>query len=245
MVGYLSFTDHIAPAEKALLDAITTLHDGGIKDLVIDIRYNGGGYLDIASELAYMVAGPGPTAGQTFYNQQFNAKYPSTNPVTGEPLTPTAFHTQTLGLSVTAGQALPTLNLSRVFVLTGPSTCSASEAVMNGLRGVNVQVIQIGTTTCGKPYGFYPQDNCGTTYFSIQFEGVNDMAFGDYADGFVPGGVFKGCTVADDFTAMLGDPVEGRLAAALAYRSNGACPAAAQVRCRRSLAGRGHRRHAR
>ena len=35
----------------------------------------------------------------------------------------------------------------------------------------SVQVFQIGSTTCGKPYGFYPQDNCGTTYFSIQFQG--------------------------------------------------------------------------
>ncbi len=57
---------------------------------------------------------------------------------------------------------------------------------MNGLRGVNVQVIQIGTTTCGKPYGFYPQDNCGTTYFSIEFRGVNAQGFGDYPDGFSP-----------------------------------------------------------
>jgi hypothetical protein len=44
----------------------------------------------------------------------------------------------------------------------------------DGLRGVGVEVIQIGTTTCGKPYGFYPFDNCGTTYFSVQFKGVND-----------------------------------------------------------------------
>jgi hypothetical protein len=56
-----------------------------------------------------------------------------------------------------------------VFVLTGGGTCSASEAFMNGLRGVGVEVIQIGSTTCGKPYGFYAQENCGTTYFSIQF----------------------------------------------------------------------------
>ena len=50
-----------------------------------------------------------------------------------------------------------------------------------------MQVIEIGSTTCGKPYGFYPQDNCGTTYFSIEFRGVNDQGFGDYTDGFSPG----------------------------------------------------------
>ena len=66
---------------------------------------------------------------------------------------------------------MPALDLERVFVLTTASTCSASEAIINSLRGINVEVIQIGSTTCGKPYGFYPQDNCGTTYFTIQFAG--------------------------------------------------------------------------
>jgi hypothetical protein len=95
-----------------------------------------------------------------------------------------------------------------------------------------VEVIQIGSTTCGKPYGFYPADNCGTTYFSIQFKGVNAQGFGDYANGFSPSNTFgtpdaivPGCSVADDFTRALGDPLEGRLAAALAYRQGQACPA--------------------
>ncbi len=93
-----------------------------------------------------------------------------------------------------------------MFVLTGNGTCSASEAIINGLRGVDVQVIQIGATTCGKPYGFYPQDNCGTTYFSIEFKGVNAKGFGDCADGFSPAtparlpAQLPGCSVADDFT---------------------------------------------
>ncbi len=103
---------------------------------------------------------------------------------------------------MTAGQALPALNLSRVFVLTTASTCSASEAIINSLQGVNVQVIQVGSTTCGKPYGFYPADNCGVTYFSIQFQGVNAKNFGDYPDGFTPqntiavqGVLLPGCSV--------------------------------------------------
>ena len=56
--------------------------------LILDDRYNGGGFLDIASELAYMIAGPGITAGRTFEMLQFNSKHPSTNPVTGDPLQP-------------------------------------------------------------------------------------------------------------------------------------------------------------
>ena len=234
-VGYLLFNDHIATAEAELVQAIDNLQAAGVTDLVLDIRYNGGGFLDIASELAYMIAGRGPTAGRTFDLVTFNNRYPTTDPISGQPLTPTPFHSVSQGFSssIPPGQPLPSLNLGRVFVLTGPDTCSASEAIINSLRGVNVQVILIGSQTCGKPYGFYPQDNCGTTYFSIEFKGVNALGFGDYSDGFVAqnttsatGVQVPGCSVADDYAHALGDPAESRLAAALAYRaSNGtACP---------------------
>jgi carboxyl-terminal processing protease len=236
-VGYMLFNDHLATSEPALVTAFTTLQNAAVIDLVLDIRYNGGGYLDIASEVAYMIAGPGPTTGQTFELTQFNSKYPTTDPVTHMAIVPVPFHSTTQGFTASpaAGIALPTLNLLRVFVLTGPDTCSASESIINSLRGVNVQVIQIGSTTCGKPYGFYPQDNCGITYFSIEFRGVNAANFGDYTDGFsplnapAPAGVgLPGCSIGDDFTHALGDPAEARLATALNYRNLGAasCPAA-------------------
>ncbi len=240
-VGYMLFNDHLATAEPALIAAINTLSAASISDLVLDIRYNGGGYLDIASELAYMIAGPGPTGGKIFDQVRFNAKHPTIDPVLDTPIAPTPFHSTAQGFTASpaAGTALPTLNLSRVFLLTGSGTCSASEAVINGLRGAGVTVIQIGSTTCGKPYGFYPADNCGTTYFSIQFQGVNQAGFGNYPDGFVPnngaatgidsGAILPGCSVADDFTQPLGSATEARLAAALAYRDSGvaaACPAA-------------------
>ena len=231
-VGYMQFNDHIATAESGLIAAVNQLQAAGVTDLVVDLRYNGGGFLDIASEFAYMIAGAGPTAGQVFENLRFNDKHPATNPVTGQALSPTPFHTTTQGFSVAAGQALPTLNLSRVFVLSGPNTCSASESIMNSLQGVDVEVIQIGSTTCGKPYGFYATDNCGTTYFTIQFKGENNKGFGDYTDGFSPtnqtgtvGTIVPGCSVADDFTRALGDPAESRLAAALTYRDSQTCPA--------------------
>lgn len=232
LVGYMLFNDHLATAESELVAAFTQLKSAGVQDLVLDIRYNGGGYLDIASEVAYMIAGAAPTSGQTFELTQFNSKHPTVDPVTGDTITPLGFHTTTQGFSVTAGQALPTLNLARVFVLTTSGTCSASESIINSLQGVNVQVIQIGSTTCGKPYGFYPTDNCAVTYFSIQFQGVNAKSFGNYPDGFTPvntvgtGGVLvPGCSVADDFTHALGDSAEALLASALGYQATGACPA--------------------
>jgi len=232
-VGYMLFNDHIATAEQALMTAVTTLKSQNITDLVLDLRYNGGGYLDVASELAYMIAGSAATTGKTFELTTFNDKHPTTNPVTRSPIMPVPFHPTALGFSVPAGTALPTLNLPRVFVLTSGGTCSASEAVINSLRGIGVTVYQFGSTTCGKPYGFYPQDNCGTTYFSIEFKGVNQIGFGDYSDGFSPmntvanaGVTVAGCSVADDFSHALGDPNERQLGAALAYLATpGTCPA--------------------
>ncbi len=235
LVGYLQFNDHIATAEDDLEAAITSLRNQNITDLVLDLRYNGGGYLDMASELAYMIANTTLTSGRTFERIVFNSKNPSRNPVTGEALAPTPFHSTSQGFVGSPGRRLPTLNLNRVYIITGPGTCSASESIINSLRGVNIEVYVIGSTTCGKPYGFYPTDNCGTTYFSIQFRGENAANFGDYSDGFSPanttgtrGTPVPGCSVADDFTHDLGDPAEGRIAAALAFRAsnNQVCPAA-------------------
>ena len=232
-VGYMLFNDHVAPAEGQLLAAFDAMRSAHVSDLVIDLRYNGGGLLAIASQVAYMVAGSAATAGQTFEKYTFNDKHQSTNPVTGAALTPVPFYSTTLGFSTAAGQPLPTLDLRRVYVLTGASTCSASESIINSLRGINVDVIQIGSTTCGKPYGFYPQDHCGTTYFTVEFKGVNAAGFGDYTDGFSPanspvvgGSRGSGCSVADDFSYGLGDPNEGRFAAALQHRNAAACPVA-------------------
>ena len=232
-VGYLQFNDHIAAAEGQLRNAINQLkasnNGAGISDLVLDMRYNGGGLLTIASELAYMIAGSSSTAGKVFEKLSFNNKNPFG--LTDAQIS-TPFYTRSQGLSGAAGQELPQLGLARVFVLTGAGTCSASESVMNGLAGAGIQVIQIGATTCGKPYGFLPQDNCGVTYFAIQFKGVNQVGYGDYASGFVPGSgpgsnQFAGCMVADDFTQSLGDPAEARLASALQFRRTGRCAAAA------------------
>ena len=217
-VGYFLFNNHIRTAEGQLASAVNTLSEGeGIDDLVIDLRYNPGGLISVASRLAFMVAGPTATDGKTFARVVRNDKLGDI---------PIPFH------SVRGGAPLPSLDLDRVFVLTGdgiingarktPRTCSASESMINGLEGIDVEVIRVGSTTCGKPYGFYPADNCGTTYFTIQLQTVNDKGFGDYQAGFAPT-----CEVAgDDFDHSFGDPEEKLLKTALAYQADDECPAA-------------------
>lgn len=231
-VGYVQFNSHIALAQQQLINAVNQFADANINELVIDLRYNGGGLLALASQLGYMVTGPNIIQNGFFERTIFNDKHPNTNPVTGQPLSPVPFYSKVIDYE--AGRLtntdLPTLNLSRVFILSTGNTCSASEAFINALRGIDVEVILIGAQTCGKPYGFYPTDNCGTTYFTIQFTGVNAKGFGEYADGFIPktNPVFqadvKGCPLADDFSKQLGDPAERLLGAAVYYAQNGRCP---------------------
>lgn len=231
-VGYLFFRTHNRPSEAELIHAFRELAEAEVTDLVLDLRYNGGGFLDIANQVGFMIAGSAAASGRVFGRLQFNDKHPSIDPFTNRSIDPGYFHTRGQGFSSsTDGVALPALDLSRVFVLVTSSTCSASESIINGLHGIDVEVILIGQTTCGKPYGFYSTDNCGTTYSTINFRLVNDKNFGDYPEGFAPQNAtgassvsLPGCAVADDFDHALGDVNEAQLAAALRYRVDGSCP---------------------
>jgi C-terminal processing protease CtpA/Prc len=215
-VGYLTFNSFNGVAERELIDAFTQFRQAGVTDLVLDLRYNGGGLVYLAGELGYMIAGPDQTHGHSFETFVENDKQGSAGAV--------PFAAAALGFPapqrVAGGTALPYLGLKHVTVLTTPGTCSASEAVINGLRGVDVAVDLIGATTCGKPYAFVPTPNCGTTYFAVQIQGVNDKGFGDFADGFSPT-----CQAGDDLAHNLGDTGEALLSLALDYRTSHQCPA--------------------
>jgi hypothetical protein len=205
--GYLLFNSHVESAQSPLRAALSDFKSQKIEQLVLDLRYNSGGYLALASALAYGVAGPERTLGKTFEKTRHNDQRSFENE---------SFPFYSIDFD---GRAIEALNLSKVYVLTTAETCSASESIINGLRGVDVEVVHIGGTTCGKPYGFVAQDNCGITYAAMEFEGVNDKGQGDYAQGFVPE-----CAVSDDVSRELGTPSEPLFAAAVARHRGQSCP---------------------
>lgn len=217
--------------EKDLFESFNTFSEQGVNELIVDLRYNGGGYLALSSQLAYMVAGSIATTDKIYETTVYNDK------IANESM---PFFNRTLDLRrliggdsiIQSGQLLPSLNLDRVYVLTTGSSCSASESFINSLIGIDVDVIQIGSTTCGKPYGFVSEDNCGSTYFTVQFKGENDAGFGDYADGLIPVKLpeagklaqVQGCPITEDYQHDLGDEQELLLASALYYQANNDCP---------------------
>ena len=218
-VGYLAHNSFSTPiGELQLADAFKKFADTGVTDLVLDLRYNSGGFIFIASQLAYMIAGNTRTANKTFESFIYSDKRTSQNQ--SEPFRNVI--TDFLQKQ-RVGEPLSQLNLSRVFVLATGNTCSASEAVVNALRGVDVEVVMIGSTTCGKPYGFSQRDNCTLSYFPIEFEGRNQKGQAVPVSGLTP---TASCETGDDLEHELGDPSERMLSLSLSYMSGGACAAA-------------------
>jgi hypothetical protein len=179
------------------------------------MRFNSGGFLYVAQSAASMVTGP-EKEGMVFEHVRYNDKRQAESNASVF-----RFSTVVRSPEVTypRGYPLPQLSLPRLYVLSSSETCSASESVVNGLRGVNVEVILVGETTCGKPYGFQRKDNCGYAIFPIEFQGFNAKNFGDYTTGFAPT-----CAVVDDPTIPLGTTDEALLKAALSHVDMGSCP---------------------
>ncbi len=210
-IGYMLFNAHSAPAATAIIDTGKALKNVGIDDLIVDLRYNPGGLLYIAQIFSSMVAGT-EKEGLIFEEFETNGKIPSES---------WKFTLEFAADDIIGDTDLtvPSLGLPRLFVLTSPRTCSASESIINSLLGVDIDVIQIGSATCGKPYGFNPAENCGTVYSSITFRGINAKGKADFENGFSPR-----CQVTEDFNHQLGDSEEILLQTAFYYRAVGACP---------------------
>jgi hypothetical protein len=201
-MGYLHVKDMISQVSGGLASAFAQFNGANLSDLVIDLRYNGGGLVSTAAEIASYVAAPSDQ-GRVFSRLLYNDRKSANN------------------RDYLFGSVPNQLGLSRVFVLVGPRTCSASEQLINGLRGIGIQVVLIGDTTCGKPVGFLPQDNgCGTTYSVVNFESVNERNQGRYFDGFAT------CSVVEDFTRPLGATSEPLLSVARQVADGADCAVA-------------------
>lgn len=214
--GYVVLKDFITQAETPLAAALADFRAAGASELIVDLRYNGGGRISTANALASQIAGA-QHAGAVFTQLRYNAAHAASN--------------NSFTLAAAPGPAF-----GRVVVLTGPRTCSASELVVNGLKP-HVQVVTIGGTTCGKPFGFNPVASCGTTLSAVNFQAYNAADAGDYYDGIAPT-----CAAADTFTGALGDPGEALTAAATAFLEVDNCPTAAATSQRaHALAARARR----
>jgi carboxyl-terminal processing protease len=184
-MGYVVVKDMLSQANAPLETAFSQFKAAGVDEIVLDLRYNGGGLVSVGNQVASYVAGT-RGGGRTYASLLYNDKRAAQN--------------------------------------NQRYTFSASEQVINGLRGIGIDVVSIGDTTCGKPVGFLPADACGTTYNAVNFESVNEDNEGRYFDGFD-----ASCPVAEDFTQALGSGAEPLLAAARGYADAGTCPAAARL----------------
>jgi len=202
-VGYLLYQQFISGSSAALGAAINNFRTAGVTELIVDMRYNGGGSTSVARNLASMIGGSS-LDGQAFAQFRFNDRQAASN---------FTFTFTNAGLP-----AAPLAGLPRLIFITSPSTASASEILINALKPFRT-VVQVGGTTFGKPYAFQPREACGTTYSAVNLETVNAAGVGGFTSGLPPT-----CVVADDLTHALGDPAEGRIAEALGYVTTGACP---------------------
>lgn len=214
--GYVRFDDQAIGAQDALIESIKRMKTAGVTELVLDMRNNEGGFLYVARSAASMITGP-QNNGRIFEQLRFNSKRTE---LSQSNVFRFSDRVEVAEAMSPVGTPLPQLNLSRLYVLTTGATCSASESIINSLRGIGVPVVLIGDTTCGKPYGFRRKDNCGLAYFPIEFQGYNEAGFGDYSAGFAPTCAVVDTTMGD----RVGDRTEPLLAAALRHIETGSCP---------------------
>jgi C-terminal peptidase prc len=205
-VGYIHFRNFVQPSVEALNTAFTQIRDQGATELVLDLRYNGGGLVSVAQHLAGLIAGP-PLVDQVFVQFTHNDKQSSRN---------TAYKLEA------KPQALA---LTRLVVIATRGSASASEAIINGLRPY-MDVTVVGDTTYGKPVGQYGFDFCEKVVYPVSFLVTNARGEADYFNG-IP----ADCAAPDDVDHALASPQEASLAEALYVVRNGRCSgtAAAQA----------------
>jgi C-terminal peptidase prc len=199
-IGYLFFRNFVEPSFDALAQAFATLRAGGVTEVVLDLRYNGGGLVDVAQYLASLVGGT-RTVGQVFAEYFHNDK--------------NAFRNRVLRFEAQSGA----LTLDRLVVITTQASASASELVINALRPF-MPVVIVGDSTYGKPVGQYSVPFCDKILAPVSFQLRNANGEGDFFNGLP-----ADCAAPDDLDHPIGDAMEGSLREALTVIRTGACSA--------------------
>jgi C-terminal processing protease CtpA/Prc len=222
-VGYLMYNQFAQGFDDDLNEVFSNFKSEQINELILDLRYNGGGLVQSAVNLAGMITGQ--FSGEIFGKYLWNKKVMSvlnSNPET---------YANNLRINFTSqlgeGETVNSLNLNKVYIITTGRSASASELVINGLTPY-IDVIQVGDNTYGKNVGgpavIYDYiDNNRTknpdhTYgiSCISFFIANSQDFYDYADGLAPQ---DGLKLKEDITNLgtLGESSDPLLALALKH----------------------------
>jgi carboxyl-terminal processing protease len=200
-VGYLVFSTFVDTAPAELDAAFERFKDAGVRDVIVDLRYNGGGRIAVARHLVDLLVG-GAAAGDTSYKVHYGPGLSDQN---------TSRDIDRASQSIEDPRRI-------VFVTTG-STLSASELVINAVRP-HADVSVVGGKTGGKPVGSHQWPFCDKIAQPITFELVNAEDQGAYYEGFTPT-----CEAPDDLAHALGDPDEASLRQALHVVATGDCAA--------------------
>lgn len=203
ITGHLVFDEFIPPSNQELMTAFSYFSQNNIKDLIVDLRYNGGGDISVLTNLASYIAGA-PKFNTPFLKLTFNDKNTASN--------------KTYNFN---SVAYP-LSLTKLIVITTRGTASASEDLINGLRPI-LDVKCFGDTTNGKPVGMVGvQYKTDYMFFPITFSLVNSADFGDFYKGIAPEKY-----VIDDITKDWNNRNESCLKEAIYYLEHGSVSAKA------------------
>ena len=188
-IAYLNYMGFYMDFDADLIDIFRQYKEAGVEDLILDLRYNSGGHVLSSTLLGTLIAGSahqGEIYVRTTYNADRAAKGEVGDYKIGDANVPEGTGTYDLipqGLSQSLG-------LSKVYVIATENTASASELVINGLRGLGLQVNLIGTTTNGKNVGMegtrYTYRNYDFYFYPITFYCQNAKGFRSYSEGFKP-----------------------------------------------------------
>jgi len=198
-IGYLHYTGFTNEFDDQLNNVFAQFQADGISDLILDLRYNGGGSIETANDLSSMITGQ--FNGEIFIRQTYNDDRNPDNQFDRR-------FNSNIG-SGNNGASINSLNLTRVYVITTGSSASASELILSGLDPY-IDVIQVGTTTSGKFEGSFLlydspdfrrtdaiNPNHRYVMLPLVLRSVNANGLTDYFDGFTPDIV-----IAEDFANL-------------------------------------------